>query len=68
MARKFVLRGICRHEFWPTDGRTTSLAESDLDIGLIKDMNFNAVRMTHYPPNKIFSMNATGWACMFLMS
>jgi hypothetical protein len=51
---KVVLRGICRHEFWPTDGRTTSLAESDLDIGLIKDMNFNAVRLTHYPPNKIF--------------
>ena len=52
--KKVVLRGICRHEFWPTDGRTTSLAESDLDIGLIKDMNFNAVRMSHYPPNKVF--------------
>src|ERR1039458_4237158 len=51
---KVVLRGICRHEFWPTDGRTTSLAESDLDIGLMKDMNLNAVRMSHYPPNKIF--------------
>ncbi|HEV2695233.1 MAG TPA: glycoside hydrolase family 2 TIM barrel-domain containing protein [Verrucomicrobiae bacterium] len=51
---KVVLRGICRHEFWPTDGRTTSLTESDLDIDLIKDMNFNAVRMSHYPPNKIF--------------
>ena len=52
--KKVVLRGICRHEFWPTDGRTTSLAESDLDIGLIKDMNLNAVRMSHYPPNKLF--------------
>jgi Glycosyl hydrolases family 2, TIM barrel domain/Glycosyl hydrolases family 2/Glycosyl hydrolases family 2, sugar binding domain len=51
---KVVLRGICRHEFWPTDGRTTSNAESDLDIGLIKDMNMNAVRMTHYPPDKDF--------------
>jgi hypothetical protein len=52
--KKVLLRGICRHEFWPTDGRTTSLAESDLDIKLIKDMNFNAVRMSHYPPNKLF--------------
>ncbi len=52
--KKVVLRGICRHEFWPADGRTTSQAESDLDIGLIKDMNFNAVRMSHYPPDKIF--------------
>ena len=52
--KKVVLRGICRHEFWPIDGRTSSLAESDLDIGLIKDMNFNAVRLTHYPPSKAF--------------
>jgi hypothetical protein len=52
--KKVVLRGVCRHEFWPTDGRTTSLAESDLDIALMKDMNFNAVRMSHYPPNKNF--------------
>ena len=51
---KVVLRGICRHEFWPTDGRTTSLAESELDIGLIKGMNMNAVRMCHYPPNHVF--------------
>lgn len=52
--KKVVLRGICRHEFWPTDGRTSSRAESDLDISLIKDMNFNAVRLTHYPPSKTF--------------
>jgi len=52
--KKVFLRGITRHEFWPNDGRTTSLAESDLDIGLIKDMNFNAVRMSHYPPNQLF--------------
>jgi autotransporter-associated beta strand protein len=71
--KKVVLRGINRHEFWPTDGRTTSLAESDMDIQLIKDMNFNAVRMSHYPPNKIFLQECdrlglyiydelTGWA------
>jgi autotransporter-associated beta strand protein len=71
--KKVLLRGICRHEFWPTDGRTTSLAESDMDIKLIKDMNFNAVRMTHYPPNKLFLQECdrlglyvfdelTGWA------
>ncbi len=52
--KKVVLRGITRHEFWPTDGRTTSRAESDLDISLFKDMNLNAVRMSHYPPNKVF--------------
>ena len=52
--KKVVLRGVTRHEFWPNAGRTTSQAECDLDIGLIKDMNFNAVRMSHYPPNRLF--------------
>jgi beta-galactosidase/beta-glucuronidase len=52
--KKVVLRGVNRHEFWPNDGRTTSRAESDLDIKLIKGMNMNAVRMSHYPPNKVF--------------
>jgi hypothetical protein len=52
--KKVLLRGICRHEFWPTDGRTSSREEGLQDIGLIKDMNFNAVRMTHYPPAQHF--------------
>jgi len=52
--KKVVLRGICRHEEWPTSGRTTSRALSALDISLMKDMNFNAARMSHYPPNKVF--------------
>ncbi|MBC8094326.1 MAG: glycoside hydrolase family 2 [Akkermansiaceae bacterium] len=52
--RKVVMRGICRHEEWPTSGRTTSRALSIMDIKLMKEANFNAVRMSHYPPNKIF--------------
>ncbi len=52
--RKVVMRGVCRHEEWPTTGRTTSRALSDLDIGMMKDANFNAIRMSHYPPNKVF--------------
>lgn len=52
--RKVVMRGICHHEEWPTTGRTTSRAEADLDISMMKDMNFNAARMSHYPPNKVF--------------
>ena len=52
--KKIFLRGVTRHEAWPNAGRTTSLAESDLDIRLIKDMHFDAVRLSHYPPNKLF--------------
>ncbi len=52
--KKIVMRGVCRHEEWPTTGRTTSRALSAMDIGLMKDANFNAIRMSHYPPNKVF--------------
>ncbi len=52
--KKVLLRGVNRHEFWPTDGRTSSRAQSIADIQLIKSMNMNAVRMSHYPPAKHF--------------
>ena len=52
--KKIVMRGVCRHEEWPTTGRTTSRALSDLDISMMKEANFNAIRLSHYPPNKVF--------------
>jgi hypothetical protein len=52
--RKVLMRGVCRHEVWPTTGRTISRAVCDLDIQLIKDMNMNAVRLSHYPNSKLF--------------
>lgn len=52
--KKVLMRGSCRHETWPTTGRTVSRAVCDLDIQLMKDMNMNAVRLSHYPQNKMF--------------
>ncbi len=52
--RKVTMRGICHHEEWPTTGRTSSQAQSSNDVAMIKDMNFNAVRESHYPHNKTF--------------
>ncbi len=52
--KKVLMRGSCRHEVWPTTGRTISRAVCDLDIQLMKDMNMNAVRLSHYPQNKMF--------------
>jgi hypothetical protein len=52
--KKVMMRGVNRHEFWPDSGRTTSRALSIADIELIKSMNLNAVRMSHYPPAKHF--------------
>ena len=52
--QKVIFRGVCRHTFWPTSGRCSSKALSILDVNTIKDMNMNAVRMSHYPPDQHF--------------
>lgn len=49
---KIKFKGINRHSFWPTSGRTTSKKHSIQDVQLIKEMNMNAIRMSHYPPDK----------------
>lgn len=48
------LKGCCRHSFSPESGRTTSEKISRDDVKLIKEMNMNAVRMSHYPPDAHF--------------
>ncbi|MFA6676881.1 MAG: glycoside hydrolase family 2 TIM barrel-domain containing protein [Bacteroidales bacterium] len=52
--RKIRIKGVNRHCAWPTSGRTTSKKLSIKDVKLIKDMNMNAVRMSHYSPDKHF--------------
>lgn len=51
---KVKLKGVNRHTFHPDHGRTSSKAFSIADVNRIKDMNMNAVRMAHYPPDKHF--------------
>ncbi|MCK9343726.1 MAG: glycoside hydrolase family 2, partial [Massilibacteroides sp.] len=53
-SKKIRIKGVDRHCAWPEGGRTTSKAISLRDAQLIKDMNINAVRMSHYPPDKHF--------------
>lgn len=52
--RRVLLKGVNRHSFWPESGRTTSREVSLGDVNLMKDMNMNAVRMSHYPPDRHF--------------
>ena len=52
--QKVIFRGVCRHTFWPSSGRTSSKQLSIDDVNLMKDMNMNAVRMSHYPPDQFF--------------
>jgi hypothetical protein len=51
---KVIMKGSNRHSFWPETGRTLSHAVHLLDAGLMKEMNMNAVRMSHYPPDVDF--------------
>jgi hypothetical protein len=51
---KIVMKGVNRHSFWADSGRTLSRALCYEDARIIKDMNMNAVRMSHYPPDHEF--------------
>lgn len=52
--QKVIFRGVCRHTFWPSSGRASSKKLAIDDVNLMKDMNMNAVRMSHYPPDQFF--------------
>ena len=52
--KKVMLRGSNRHTFVPETGRTTSKEVSINDVKLMQEMNMNAVRMSHYPPDVHF--------------
>jgi hypothetical protein len=51
---KVKMKGINRHVFWPETGRTVSRDIDLMDVQLMKEMNMNAVRCSHYPPDKSF--------------
>ncbi len=70
--KKVVFKGVNRHSFWPETGRALSEDHMLTDIRLMKEMNMNAVRSSHYVPDKrflelcdslgLFVMNeVTGW-------
>jgi hypothetical protein len=52
--RRIVLKGINRHSFRPETGRALSERDHRADLELLREMNMNAVRMSHYPPDPRF--------------
>ena len=52
--KPIVLKGCDRHSFRANTGRALSRNDCLQDILTMKDMNMNAVRMSHYPPDKYF--------------
>ena len=52
--RKVIVKGVNRHSFRPETGRTLSRQKNIEDVQLIKSMNMNAVRLSHYPADPEF--------------
>lgn len=52
--KKVNIRGVNRHSFRPESGRTLSRQKNLEDVELIKSMNMNAVRLSHYPADPEF--------------
>ena len=44
-----LIRGVNRHEHHPEKGHAVSYEDMLVDIKLLKQNNFNAVRTAHYP-------------------
>lgn len=51
---KVIFKGVNRHSFRPESGRTLSPDLCIEDVKLIKSMNMNAVRLSHYPADPEF--------------
>lgn len=52
--QRVLLKGVNRHSFRPSTARTLSRRDNYDDVRLIRGMNMNAVRMSHYPPDEAF--------------
>ena len=52
--QKVIIKGVNRHSFRPETGRTLSKQKNIEDVELIKGMNMNAVRLSHYPADPEF--------------
>jgi len=51
---RVMFKGMTRHCFWPESGRALSRQRSLDDVVLLKSMNVNAVRNSHYPADRHF--------------
>ena len=52
--KRMVFHGVDRHDFSPINGRAISDAEIEQDIKVMKQLNINAIRTSHYPNDPIF--------------
>jgi Glycosyl hydrolases family 2, TIM barrel domain/Glycosyl hydrolases family 2, sugar binding domain/Beta galactosidase small chain/Glycosyl hydrolases family 2 len=52
--QRILLKGVNRHSFRPQTGRSLTREDAYADVRLIRSLNMNAVRMSHYAPDPAF--------------
>lgn len=52
--RRMVFHGVNRHDHSEFNGRTVSKEEMEMDVKMMKRLNINAVRTSHYPNSPYF--------------
>jgi hypothetical protein len=52
--QRILLKGVNRHSFRPDTGRALTREDAYEDVKLMRSMNMNAVRMSHYAPDPAF--------------
>ena len=52
--QRIIIKGVNRHSFRPETGRSLTREDNYADARLIKSMNMNLARMSHYPPDPAF--------------
>ena len=52
--QRILLKGVDRHSFRPETGRALTREDCFEDVRVIRSMNMNAARMSHYPPDEAF--------------
>jgi beta-glucuronidase len=50
--RRLVLKGVCRHDMWKDQGFTLTRQQMAQDMGMIKGLGANFVRLVHYPHHR----------------
>lgn len=52
--KALTIAGVNRVEFHPTQGRSISLEMMKKDAQIMKQLNFNAMRCSHFPPHRLW--------------
>jgi beta-galactosidase len=55
------IKGVCRHEHDPVNGRTMSRELIEKDFRMMKELNINGIRTSHYPNDPVFYDLADQW-------